>query len=308
MATNQIYKYVWLIETIYRAKRITFDNINREWLNNKELSEGVDLPLRTFHKWRIAAEEIFGLNIENEKHGAYRYYIENEEEITKPSMHSWLLNTISVSNTIMENRSLKDRILLENIPSGLKYLQPILNAMKRSLLVHFNYYNYHRDDNKSHNVEPYCVKLFRQRWYLVGREEKINEIRTYSLDRMSKFSILNKTFNYPPSFDPEQFFKDYYGIITDDSTVAESVEVKVDACQANYLRDLPMHHSQREIKRNSECSHFKLKVHPTLDFQQEILWNGEKIEVTKPTWLRKEITEKIKRMGEKYKEKQKRKQ
>lgn len=65
MAKNTINKYVWLVETIYKAKKISFEEINRRWLDN-DMSEDKPLSIRTFHKWRVAIEEMFGLIIENE--------------------------------------------------------------------------------------------------------------------------------------------------------------------------------------------------------------------------------------------------
>lgn len=41
-------------------------------------------------------------------------------------------------------------------------------------------------------------------------------------------------------------------------------------------------------------------LRPEFDFQQELLWNGEDMEVLEPLWLRKEIAWKIKRMLNKY--------
>lgn len=300
MAMSIINKYVWLVETIYRAHKISFEDINRKWLDDEDFSEGVELPLRTFHKWRIAVEEMFGLVIENEKRGEYRYYIENEEVITKGGMRSWMLNTISTSNLLLENRSLSDRILLEDVPSGREYLQPIIDAMKKNHLIHFTYYNYWRDDYRQHCVEPYCVKLFRQRWYMVGKMLGASVVLVYSLDRMSEFRKSERTFKYPDDFDGEYYFKDCYGIIAGDGTKLEHVVLKVSAGQANYMRDLPLHQSQRETEQTDEYSIFELDIRPTFDFQQEILWNGEDVEVLKPVWLRKEIAGKIKRMWNKY--------
>ena len=80
MAKNLLNKYVWLVETIYKAKRITFEEINEKWLEN-DISEGVELALRTFHKWRIAVEEMFGLIIECERKGGYHYYIANTHNV-----------------------------------------------------------------------------------------------------------------------------------------------------------------------------------------------------------------------------------
>ena len=72
------------------------------------------------------------------------------------------------------------------------------------------------------------------------------------------------------------------------------------AGQANYIRDLKMHETQEEIEQNEEYSIFTFNLRPEFDFQQELLWNGEDMEVLKPLWLRKEIAGKIKRMWNKY--------
>ena len=62
MATNIVNKYVWLVDTIYKAGKISFEEINRRWVEN-DMSNGIEIPKRTFHKWRIAIEDLFGLII-----------------------------------------------------------------------------------------------------------------------------------------------------------------------------------------------------------------------------------------------------
>lgn len=71
MAKNLINRYVWLVEIIYKAGRITFEEINQKWVEKFE--EG-PIPLRTFHKWEIAVEEMFNLAIECERKSGYHYY------------------------------------------------------------------------------------------------------------------------------------------------------------------------------------------------------------------------------------------
>ena len=88
MAKNLINRYVWLVETIYKAGRITFEEINQKWV---EKFEEDPIPLRTFHKWRIAAEEMFNLVIECERKGGYHYYIENADEIKRGGLRNWLI-------------------------------------------------------------------------------------------------------------------------------------------------------------------------------------------------------------------------
>ena len=62
MARDLFRRYIWLVDTINRAKRITFGEINQKW-KNSTISEGNDLPLRTFHNHREAIEETFNILI-----------------------------------------------------------------------------------------------------------------------------------------------------------------------------------------------------------------------------------------------------
>ena len=123
-----ITKYVWVIETIYKAGKISFKELNKRWLCD-EISRGVDIPKRTFNTWRYVIWDMFGINIANENRGEYRYYIEHEEEISKNGLRSWLYNTFCVSNVLANSQNIKDRIILEYVPSGQDYLQPIIDAM-----------------------------------------------------------------------------------------------------------------------------------------------------------------------------------
>lgn len=79
------------------------------------------------------------------------------------------------------------------------------------------------------------------------------------------------------------------------------MKLKVSSQQANYIRDLKIHESQEEIERNEEYSIFKYFLRPESDFQQELLWHGDDVEVIEPLWLRKKLSEKIIRMSNKYK-------
>src|SRR5574344_243015 len=110
MALNQTNKLVWIVETIHKARKITFEDLNRKWIDNVDLSGGEEMLKRTFHKWKWSIFDTFGLVIECEKSASYRYYIENVEDMSRGSIESWLLSTYSVSNSLIESKSIKDRI------------------------------------------------------------------------------------------------------------------------------------------------------------------------------------------------------
>ena len=303
MARNMISKYVWIIETIYKSGRISFKELNERWLDD-DISEGVDIPKRTFNNWIIAIQETFGLFIENEGKGEYRYYIMNEEDISKNGLRTWLYNTISVSNALANCESIKDRILLEYVPSGQEYLMKILDALKENRILNMTYHSYWKDEESNFDVEPFCVKLFRQRWYLIARGTYAyyhqKGPRIYAIDRIRSLNPMEETFEMPKDWNASEFFDGAFGVIADGQTKREPIKLKVNASQANYIRDLKLHDTQEEEERNEEYSIFSYYLRPTYDFQQELLWHGEDVVVLEPKWLREELGERLKCMYNRY--------
>ena len=205
MALNQTNKLVWIVETIYRAHKISFEELNRRWMDNIDLSGGEEMLKRTFHKWKWNIFDTFGLSIDCEKTAPYRYYIANVEDMKSGSIENWLLSTLSVSNFLLESKSVKNRIILEDVPSGREYLELIIDAMKKNRFIHINYFNYWKGDTRDHYVMPLCVKLFRQRWYLVGRNWPAGYDLVFCLDRIHDFRLSSHTFEYPEEFNPQEY-------------------------------------------------------------------------------------------------------
>jgi len=298
---NQINKLAWLVDTLRRHGRLSFKQINELWMDNTDFSAGEPLPIRTFHKWRQSIVDTFGLLVDCEKCGDFRYYISNLDDMKDNSVELWLLNSFTVCNSLIENRGMKDRIIMEDVPSGITYLELIISAMRHNHCVEFVYHNYVRGDHLRHVIKPYFVKLFKRRWYMIGSYQDSDTIRIYSLDRIDKLTVLeDSTFEYPKDFCPEEFFRYNFGIYTSDKE-PENVVVKASAWQACYLRALPiMKETQQEIETTDEYSIFTFKIAPTYDFMQELLRMGDTIEVLEPKWLREEMKELIGRMKKMY--------
>lgn len=272
-------KYVWLLEKIKQEK--TLEEISFLW----EEKTGKPLPKRTFHKWKDAIEEIFDIKIENENSGEYRYKIATDFE--RDTTKSWLIDTLSTSNLLLDCKNLKNRILLENIPSGKEFLQPIISAMQQNRTIEVTYYNFWTDTTWKNSAAPLCVKLFNRRWYVLA---KIGDnTRVLSLDRIQNLEILDEKFEFPANFSPEEFFSECFGVIVGDNSKPEKIVLKFSAKQANFIRRLPLHATQRETERNDEFSIFEFFLRPTFDFKQEILRHGANVEVLQPLSLREEI-------------------
>ena len=300
MTTYSKFKeYIWLVNTIRQARAITLAEINERWLET-EMSEGVEMARTTFYRHKCAIEDIFGIIIDCDKKNGNRYFIGNEEVLREDSVQNWMLSTLSVGNMVEESQSLHNRILLEHVPSGGDKLQQVIKAMKESRMICLTYRRYGSSENGTRTLAPYCVKLFRQRWYLVGRLQK-GVLATFAFDRMEHIELLDQRFKMPDDFDALDFFRDSFGIVVDDKVPLEHIVLRAYGFEPYYMRDLPLHHTQREIATNEEYTDFELTLRPTSDFKTKLLSRGEWLQVLEPQSLADEIVEWHQKAVERYK-------
>lgn len=299
MVKDLFRRYIWLVDTVFRAGRLTFEEINGRW-KRTEMSGGEDLPLKTFHNHRQAIADIFGIDIECSKRGGYYYYIGNADDIENGGVRAWLLNTFAVSNLINESHQLRHRILFEEIPSGQRFLAPVIEAMKEGVRIEVTYRSFGRESAFTVEVEPYCVKVFRQRWYMLAHSPGAGGLCIYSLDRVEGLSLTENKFDLPENFDAESYFHDSFGIIVYAGSPAEIVRLRVYGGKRDYFRTLPLHHSQKEVGIYEEYSIFEYFISPTFDFQQEILSHGDEVEVLSPEHFREEVGAVVRTMADYY--------
>ena len=292
-------EYIWLVNTINQAKAISLADINNKWLKTS-MSEGIPLSRTTFHRHRIAIEEMFGLFIECDKKNGNKYYIGNSEVLHEDSVQNWMFSTVSVGNMLSESQSLHHRILLENIPSGGEKLQQVIKAMKEDRCLMITYQRYGAPENYSCTIEPYCIKLFLQRWYVLGKLSN-GWLATYSLDRMERIEILKTKFKIDDDFDALEYFREAYGIVVDNKMKIERIVLRAYGYERYYLRDLPLHYSQREINSSCDYTDYELKLKPTSEFKAKLLSRGEWLEVLEPQFLADEIVEWHQKAIERYK-------
>ncbi|MDE6685146.1 MAG: WYL domain-containing protein, partial [Duncaniella sp.] len=164
MARNLLGRYIWLIDTIRRYGSITREQLNRLWIRSP-YSDGEPLPRRTFYNYRAAIEELFSISIECNP-ATYEYYIASGDN-RQEGVTDWLLNSAAMSNVLSTVSDVSDRIFLEDVPSARMYLSQVVSALREHRAVHFTYRPYTRSTPTTGViVEPYFLKIFRQRWDL----------------------------------------------------------------------------------------------------------------------------------------------
>ena len=296
MTTPTLFKeYIWLVKTIFKARRISFAEINERWINT-EMSDGIPMARATFNRHKDAIEDIFGIIIDCDRQNGYKYYIDNENVLREDSVQNWMLSTLSVNNIISESLSLQKRILLESVPYEGNYLTTAIEAMKRNVRIAIKYKKYGDTQPRELDFEPYCLKMFRQRWYVLGhfyREvadgEPIDYFGMFSFDRMLEMKLTNVKFKMDSEFDAEEYFSECFGVLVNEDTKAKRIVLRVYGFEQYYLEDLPLHHSQHEIGHGEDYTDYELFLRPTPDFVSHLLSLGTQVKVLSPQRLADEV-------------------
>ena len=292
-------RYVWLLDTIYSAGYISREEIDRRWCRSL-LSEGeMAIPERTFHRWRIAIEELFQIVIGfNKRRG---YYIEDAGDITFEGLRKWLINTLAVNNLINEGDYLRKHISFEDIPSGQRFLTTILESVRDKKVLRVSHQGFNKSEPTEFTLKPYGLKIFKQRWYVLADSDyPDHRLLIYALDRFESMERTDEAYEIPEDFDVAEYFRSSYGV-TGLGSKPELIRIKVQASQVKYFRTLPLHHSQTEEESINAYSVFQYFLVPTYEFKQEILSRGANVEVLSPKDLREEIKEEVKKMNNLYK-------
>lgn len=301
-------EYIWLVNTIWKARRISFADLQDKWLDT-DMSEGIELARSTFNRHKDAIEDIFGIYIDCDRKNGYKYYIGNEDVLRENSIQNWMLSTLSVSNIISESLSVQDRILLESVPSERNCLTSIIEAMKNNLKVSISYKKYGTNESHEMTFEPYCVKLFKRRWYVLGHfhsdardgKPERDYFSTFSFDRIKSLRLTDEKFIIDKDFNADEWFSEYYGVLTDESYKVERIILRAYGMEQFYMRDLPIHVSQQEISQCEDYADFELKMRPTVDFNSYVLSRSNQLKVLEPEWLASEIKEMLQETMDLYK-------
>ncbi len=303
MKTPILFKeYLWLITTIADCGPISLAEINRKWVLT-EMSEGNEIPRSTFNRHKDAIQDIFGVNIDCDIRGGYKYYISNEDALADGTIQSWIINSLSTGYALSDNLGLHGRILLEPASGNPEMLRLIMQAMKENRRLRVVHQKYTSREPKTYTFDPYAVKFCQGRWYVLAhfqrpaREGEVADRReglpegyvdyyvTFALDRMLEAEILEETFAMDRCFDAGQFFSECYGIVHGDGQLATKIVIRAFETEAFYMADLPWHHSQNILAYGEDYVDFEFFIRPTADFATKILSRGNMVRVVEPQWL-----------------------
>lgn len=179
---------------------------------------------------------------------------------------------------------------------GTEYLEPLIDALKNKQVLRIEYKSFTSNKSTINIIHPYHLKEYRNRWFLVGLNEKYKEIRTYGLERIISIEADGKFRFRDGGFNAESYYENVIGVSVVDKKPVE-IHIAFSEVQAQYVITQPMHQSQELVSHGKNRYVFKYFLVPNFEFYAQILGWGEEVEVLKPKSIRAKLADIGKRIS-----------
>jgi predicted DNA-binding transcriptional regulator YafY len=285
---ESIARYSLIIQKLRRSPA-SFERI-QNFLEIESEIQGYNfsIGIRTFQRDLNDIRSLYNIDIRCNKSNKL-YFISNEDET---SGNERILEAFDIMNAIKINESIGNFIQFENRrPQGTEHLYGLLHAVKNRLQIKFVYSKYWEEEKSNRLAEPYLLKEFKYRWYILAKDLENKELRCFALDRISDLEISHRKFLISDDFNAERFYENYFGIISPKDEKPEDIILSFDPFQGKYIKSLPLHHSQEILIDNEDELRIKLRLCITQDFIMEILSHGDYVRVISPVKLISELKE-----------------
>ncbi|HRF86471.1 MAG TPA: WYL domain-containing protein [Alloprevotella sp.] len=274
-------KGLWLARLLMRHEGMTKEDILQAW--SDEDDRGRAMPQSTFYDQRRYLLDRYGIHIDY-REGLYR--LRRDLKAVDPLLRL-LIDDGGDAEVAKDGTA----------PSGSLWVPLVAEAMRRSCRLQMVYAPFDKPAYPTH-LSPYCLRLLRGRYYVVGASSRHGEVRNFAADRIRELGLLPMRFRRPDDFSAEAYFRHSFGAYGGPDIQPEHIVLEASARVADYLRSKPLHGTQREVPADS--GRFELDVAPTCDLVGELLSYGADLCVKAPESLRRTIGEKAKRAAEMY--------
>ncbi len=302
ITTSQVKRFAWVVELLLSRKQLSIREISDEW--SRSSLSGFTNDIMDRKSWYKCFDDIcmvYGILIIAERKGGQSYwYILNPEVLQGKDVQIWMLACVAHRNLLEDCLGLYNRIDIEGFPSENGILKPVTLAMRGGRRLAVTYRKYGCYEPKQYVVDPYFIKTYNHRFYVLCKNDKGNFF-SLSFDRIEEATVLNDRFTFPVEIYAKDFFTDSFGVmIPPEEVKAFDIVIRAKGDARFYLKDTPLHHSQRLFKETEYHADFKLHLRPTEDFIGAILQQGDRLEIISPKPLRLRIKERLRKALEAY--------
>ena len=279
---ESIARYSIIIKKL-RRNEASFAEISETLALESEL-QGYDYNIskRTFSRDIDEIASLYGIYIKY-NWSRKKYHIEMDCDV---EMNVRMLEAFDTFNLLNLTDRLPKQIYFEKRkPQGTENLFGLLHAIKNKVRIKFTYQKYWDEGDTIRDVQPYVLKEFKNRWYVLAKDLSDNKVKSFALDRITNIEITNKKFKVTTSYNVEDHYKYSFGIMSPNGDKPQTIILSFDPIQGKYAKSLPWHESQEIIIDNEDELRVKLTLYITHDFFMELLSHGDTVRVIEPKSL-----------------------
>ena len=301
MRMSKLKKCLYLINLLERKGALTLKEIN-DYYQYSSICEGDEILPRTFLRYKDYIEATFPCYIEyNARTGKYELCRHRALYGEDDSLYDYLLSAYHIEGMTELALKHREKILLSDAPTGVEYVQTILEAIDKKHGIECDYYSYNKKSVKHQTLIPYFLRTWENRWYLVAEPDNHHHGQAvFALERMDNIRLTEEKMLPSKKITPEEYFDGCFGVNHSDDQKPERILVKVYSTQVEYIKKLPIHESQKEIEATDEWSIFEYRIIPCFNLYQQLLWHRERVEVLEPKSVRDEMKRIIENMLNHY--------
>lgn len=183
---------------------------------------------------------------------------------------------------------------------GASHIPFIVDAIKGLEVIRIAYQSFDRNEPKEHWVEPYHLREYQYRFYLIGKSQKAKggTLLTFALDRIVDIWPTGKTFDQK-NFDDASYYQHAIGVTVPQGE-PEKVVLSFTPLQGKYIKSQPIHPSQQTESDNDKECHISLHLVINHELQMLLLSYGANVKVLQPKHLAVKIAEEAKAMVQRY--------
>ena len=173
---ESIIRYFLIIKKL-RQQAATFSEIS-DYLNRESELQGYNFTIskRTFQRDMEDIGSIYNIDIKYD-FSRKLYFIDLDQQT---EISSRIFEAFDIFNALNTSEQIGSYIHFENRRSqGTENLYSLLLAIKKNVQIKFSYHKFWENKSSLRTVEPFALKEFKNRWYLLANDLSDKKVKTF---------------------------------------------------------------------------------------------------------------------------------
>jgi predicted DNA-binding transcriptional regulator YafY len=185
---------------------------------------------------------------------------------------------------------------------GREHKQPLHDAIKTPYALKMHYQPFSSTEVTKGDFHPQFLKTYNNRWFLMGCwDNEKDSISVLPLDRINKFTALQRPKYYKMKINWENYFDDFIGVSPQRESEKVVVHLRFFNGRGKYVETKPIHQSQEIFEYfDNNISETRLHLIITRELISNLLSFGKDLQVLGPANLVSEMNDVAQQMLNNY--------